>query len=84
MKIIIHHQYISPRYREELSHKLPILNDTAIKIASEPKYNGTPLALYTFFISLSYISTIEGGKPISAPVDTPNTVIDCISAFDPQ
>lgn len=100
---------------------LPILNDTAVKIASEPKYNGrfvggvaskaigatmyiiahiinkwinadknietrpryngTPLALYTFFISLPYISTREGGKPISAPVDTPSTVIDCISVY---
>lgn len=40
---------------------------------------GYSIDLIYFFISLPYISTKEGGKPINAPVDTPKIVMDCIS-----
>lgn len=43
-----------------------------------PRYRGTPLALKTFFMSLPYISSRDGGRPMRAPVDTPMTVMDGI------
>ena len=47
-----------------------------IAIDTSPRYNGTPLALYIFLISLPYTSAREGGSPINAPMVTPMTVID--------
>lgn len=48
---------------------------------TRPKYIGIPLAEYIFFISVPYISTIEGGTPASAPIEPPITVMDCIRVF---
>ena len=45
-----------------------------IRIA--PKDSGTPFAWYAFLTSLRYISTRDGGSPISAPMVTAKTVMD--------
>ena len=45
------------------------------------KYMGIPFEIYIFFIFVLYVSTIDGGTPINDPIETPITVIDCISVF---
>ena len=32
-------------------------------------------------MSVPYTSTIDGGTPMKAPIETPITVIDCINVF---
>ena len=46
-----------------------------------PKHRGILFAIYIFFISVPYISAIEGGTPIKAPIETPMIVMDCINVY---
>ena len=50
-------------------------------IVTSPKYTGTPFALYICFTSLPYVSSREGGSPISAPMETLITIIELISVL---